>query len=126
MTPSATTPNPGEPCTTYTLTNVNFATNSAGITEEAAVTMGDLAAVLVACECPLTLHGFADPRPTSYPGGNERLSFDRASSVRTELIGRGVPPELVVAVFGHGTENPVRGDLAASRRVEIELECPGR
>ena len=124
-TESQTKPSTRGPCITYTLTNVNFATNSAGVTAAAAVNVGNLAGILIACNCPFTLHGFADVRSTSYPGGNQQLSFDRASTVRTELIARGVPPELSIDVFGHGTEDPVPGDLAASRRVEIVLECPG-
>lgn len=126
LPPTSSTPTSVDPCITYTLTNVNFETNSAGVTKAAAVNVDDLAAVLVACDCPFTLHGFADPRPTSYPGGNEQLSLDRASSVRTELVTRGVPPDLVVDVFGHGAEDPVPGDFAASRRVEIVLDCSGR
>jgi outer membrane protein OmpA-like peptidoglycan-associated protein len=121
-----TTLGTGTPCGSYTLTHVNFATNSAGVTGAAASYVSQLAATLVACHCPSALHGFADPRPTSYPGGNQQLSFDRAWTVRTELLARGVPPELVVDVLGHGTDDPVPGDLAASRRVEIVLECPGR
>jgi outer membrane protein OmpA-like peptidoglycan-associated protein len=113
-------------CITYTLTNVNFGTNSAGLATEAGLNVDNLAAILIACDCPFTLHGFADVRPTSYPGGNQQLSFDRASTVRTELIARGVPPGLFVDVVGHGTEDPVPGDLAASRRVEIVLACPTR
>jgi outer membrane protein OmpA-like peptidoglycan-associated protein len=115
-----------DPCIAYTLTNVNFETNSASLTSAAVANVDDLAAVLVACDCPFTLHGFADPRSTSYPGGNQQLSLDRASSVRMELIARDVQPELVVDVVGHGADDPVPGDLAASRRVEIALACSGR
>ena len=122
-TSPATTSGTVAPCSSYTLTHVNFATNSAGLTEAAGASVAQLAARLVACDCPVTLHGFADPRPTSYPGGNDRLSFDRASSVRTGLLAAGVPPELVVDVVGHGTKDPVPGDLAASRRVEIVVDC---
>jgi outer membrane protein OmpA-like peptidoglycan-associated protein len=113
-------------CRSYTLTHMNFETNSAGLTGAAASYVARLAATLIACDCPFSLHGFADPRPTSYPGGNQQLSFDRASTVRTELIARGVPQELFVDVLGRGTEDPMPGDLAASRRVEVVLGCPSR
>ncbi|MCE8018505.1 type VI secretion system membrane subunit TssM [Halomonas sp. MCCC 1A11036] len=80
----------------------------------------------------ITVTGHADPIGSAT--ANQRLSLERAETVRTYLIGRGMAPELIEAV-GAGSERPLvecdsalgRDErircLAPNRRVEIEVRA---
>ncbi|QEM81526.1 type VI secretion system membrane subunit TssM [Halomonas binhaiensis] len=80
----------------------------------------------------ITITGHADQIGSA--SANKRLSLERAQTIRTYLIGKGLAPELVEAV-GAGNERPLvqcdgsmsRTDrircLAPNRRVEIEVRA---
>jgi outer membrane protein OmpA-like peptidoglycan-associated protein len=123
VAPPTTATTPPE-CVDAKLTAAHFATNSASVPEDAGRRLDELASHLRTCDCPVTLDGYADPRSTDYPGGNDQLSLDRAEDVRRELVDvRGVPARLVAAVRGHGVEDAAANDLAAGRRVDVTIDC---
>ncbi len=80
----------------------------------------------------IVIAGHADP--LGDPQGNLRVSKERAQTIKTYFVGKGVPSELIDAV-GEGSNKPlVRCDmqqskaqliqcLAPNRRVEIELRA---
>ena len=70
----------------------------------------------------LVVVGWTDPRPTSFPGGNETLSKARATAVHDALIARGVPVARLREPLGMG---PDPADLpdAQRRRVEVHILC---
>lgn len=80
----------------------------------------------------ITITGHADQIGSA--SANKRLSLERAQTIRTYLIGKGIAPELVEAI-GAGSERPLvqcadqmsRSErircLAPNRRVEIEVRA---
>ncbi|MFQ3788482.1 type VI secretion system membrane subunit TssM [Halomonas sp. A29] len=72
----------------------------------------------------ITVTGHADPIGSAT--ANQRLSLERAQTVRTYLIGRGMAPELIEAM-GAGSERPlVECDSSMSRAEQIRCLAPNR
>jgi len=71
--------------------------------------LADLAPTLAHLGYGLELHGHTDARPFPPASGksNWGLSFQRADAARTELERNGVPPELVLGVYAHGSTQPM-------------------
>ena len=72
----------------------------------------------------LTVEGHTDSRGTS--SSNQELSQQRADAVRTYIISRGYPSDLIHA-HGIGQDRPVADNLSAegranNRRVEIIID----
>jgi outer membrane protein OmpA-like peptidoglycan-associated protein len=72
----------------------------------------------------VTAEGYSDSR--GKPAANQRLSDQRAESVKEELVHKGVKPSMVQAV-GNGTINPLGPNdtglgRALNRRVEIKVK----
>lgn len=119
----------GQPCASWTLTAANFNSRSAALTYDVASSLDELAALLKRHPGRVVVYGYADRRPTTYRGGNVRLSLDRATAVVNGLIDRGIPRSRFVRVEGKGTRDPVASgdtpaDYALNRRVEIFVLCP--
>lgn len=72
----------------------------------------------------ITITGHADQIGSA--SANKRLSLERAQTVRTYLIGKGMAPELIEAV-GAGNERPlVQCDGSMSRSERIQCLAPNR
>jgi OOP family OmpA-OmpF porin len=106
------------------LEKITFAPGKAVIEEGASDLMGDLAAQLRECRRSVfEVEGHTDSQGRETM--NLELSQARADAVRTALIGRGVPPEQVVAE-GYGESRPIAdNDTAegreANRRISFSL-----
>jgi outer membrane protein OmpA-like peptidoglycan-associated protein len=104
------------------LGDVLFETNEATLTQDATATLDKAAASLQEWgNVKVEVAGYTDDRGTSEH--NEKLSWRRADSVRTYLIGKGVAADRLTAK-GYGESSPV-GDNATvegrteNRRVEL-------
>ncbi len=116
-----------------TFRNFQFATGKAELSAGAGAQFKEIAAALVELDPErVTITGHTDRQPfTSVDQAesdrlNRRLSRDRAGTIRTALIARGVPAEVIVAQ-GHGPDQPLDRDhtptaYAKNRRVEIKTE----
>lgn len=111
------------------LGNILFAFDSYALTREAKIQLDS--AFLFFKEAPnvkLLLSGYTDDSgPDKY---NLKLSKNRANSVRTYLIKRGVPRKSLVMYY-HGekfpsVENSTREGRKLNRRVELKLEIPSK
>ncbi|MGE5156380.1 MAG: OmpA family protein [Betaproteobacteria bacterium] len=107
---------------TVILQGVNFETGSANLTSQAREVLDRVAASLLAYpDLRVEVAGYTDSRGSS--ALNLRLSRDRAQSVRSYLIGRGVEPERLRA-RGYGAASSVDTNStslgrARNRRVEL-------
>jgi outer membrane protein OmpA-like peptidoglycan-associated protein len=78
----------------------------------------------------LSITGYTDNVPTSYPGGNLGLSSARARAVFDYLVHvKGVEPAWMLPPNGLGEARPVASNdtpagRALNRRVEIVFSCP--
>jgi outer membrane protein OmpA-like peptidoglycan-associated protein len=102
-----------------------FDTNSVALSEDGVRACEDAAQGLVDRTGYISFLGFADRRSTSYPGGNDALSSDRAATVANcfslNLAAAGVDSLVVLEVRGLGDRCPRSEDplAAENRRVEV-------
>lgn len=102
-----------------------FATNSAQLTPDGLAACRAVADRLVGRAGFLAVLGFADTRPTTRAGGNDKLSQDRASTVANciglRLAGATDDVPVTTVVRGMGTACPRDPDplAAVNRRVEV-------
>ena len=90
VVPSAVQTNE-QPCSQITLIGALFPAGSAELDDIGAGTLDDVAAALATRPGCLIVTGHTDVRPSSYPGGNDRLSLDRGrETVVDELVARHV------------------------------------
>lgn len=103
--------------------SLDFATGSAGITDESRAALDAIAAAFRRCGTGrIEIGGHTDSQGPS--DLNLRLSETRAEAVMHALSERGVPPERMVA-RGFGEENPIatnetEAGRAQNRRIEFE------
>ncbi|MEN8918145.1 MAG: OmpA family protein, partial [Octadecabacter sp.] len=109
---------------------IGFLSSSARFNATYTGAVNALAAVALACvDAGLTLEVGGHTDSTGSVLANEVLSANRANSVRTALIERGVPADAMTA-FGYGQTEPV-GDngtaegRAANRRTDITWFAAG-
>jgi len=119
-------PAQGPACQGFTLTAVLFDDNSPALGPDSGAALDDVARQLTSTGGAITIIGYTDARPTTFPGGNQALSLARARSVGDALERRGVTD--IVDVEGRGAAEPV--DLGTTevaysrnRRVEVTFDC---
>jgi outer membrane protein OmpA-like peptidoglycan-associated protein len=127
---TSTTAEGPEPCEALTLTSVEFDSGSSQLVPGADQAINQVKERLDAVpgNWRLVIIGHTDSRPTSIPGGNQRLSELRAEAVRDALAHRDVPAVRFKEVGGRANREPVADgdtpeDLAKNRRVEILVYC---
>lgn len=106
---------------------ITFANASSAITPASQKSVDALAKVLIANKDAIKrvqLIGYTDNRGAA--ASNVKLSAARASSLRTALIARGVPGDMLIA-DGQGPANPIADNKTAAgreenRRVEVTIE----
>ncbi|SMX43187.1 OmpA family protein [Octadecabacter ascidiaceicola] len=109
---------------------IGFLSSSARFDATSTSTVNALAAVALACvDAGLTLEVGGHTDATGSVLANEVLSANRANSVRTALIERGVPAENITAV-GYGQSEPIADNetaegRAANRRTDIKWFTAG-
>jgi outer membrane protein OmpA-like peptidoglycan-associated protein len=113
-------------CQGFTLTAALFDDNAPALGPDSGAALDEVARQLKAVGGAITIVGYTDARPTTFPGGNQALSDARADSVRDALESRGVTN--IVDVEGRGAADPV--DLGTTqvaysrnRRVEVTFDC---
>ncbi len=125
-------PAPTDICAAFTVTAALFDDNSPDVRSDAAADVDVLARRLATEPGTVDILGHTDPRPTTFPGGNDGLSMARATSVRDALVSNRddpLDPSRLGEVDGRGSENLVDlGDseeaLRKNRRVEVLVHCP--
>jgi len=101
---------------------LNFVSGSTGLTPESISTVTALAAILKAYpNAAVELAGYTDN--TGDPQANNKLSLDRANSVRDQLLAAGIDTTRLTAV-GYGRDRPVTSNdtdegRARNRRLEL-------
>ncbi len=106
------------------LENVNFATNSARLTDDSIKEIAKVAAVMKAFpNVAIRVEGHTDSKGNAE--ANKKLSGERASSVKASLAGMGTDPSRVESI-GFGAEKSVASNdtdegRAKNRRVEVYL-----
>ena len=104
------------------LQGVNFETGSAEITKESYIILDEVYESLDANpEVEIEIQGYTDN--TGSAGLNQKLSQDRANSVRSYLISMGIDSYRIKAV-GYGPQNPIANNgteqgRAQNRRIEF-------
>jgi OmpA-OmpF porin, OOP family len=104
------------PNTWFTFDRLVFGTGSAKLSPESQAQLHNVAAILK--NCPTThvkVGGYTDNVGSA--GANQRLSRDRADSVRSELISDGVATNCVTAE-GYGQESPIADNATADGRAK--------
>jgi len=107
---------------TFVFDNLNFVSGSTGLTPESISTVTALAAILKAYpNAAVELAGYTDN--TGDPQANNKLSLDRANSVRDQLLAAGIDTTRLTAV-GYGRDRPVTSNdtdegRARNRRLEL-------
>jgi outer membrane protein OmpA-like peptidoglycan-associated protein len=115
---------PGDPSRRFVFDELTFDLESARLTPDAQPTLDGVAAILSAHpEVEVLVEGHTDD--TGVPAGNDRLSLDRAESVKRGLVERGVSPDRV-ATAGLGASRPVASNdtaegRARNRRTEVVI-----
>jgi chemotaxis protein MotB len=112
---------------TLAVVGAAFAPDSAHVSPAVRDALAPYIAQLLASDRPVHVDGHTDRRHTSYPGGNQGLSEDRAAAVAQVLTELGVPLDRLI-VAGYADRRPLdEADtpeaFATNRRVEINMEC---
>ena len=108
----------------FRFANLTFDTGSAVITEDTAVEVDNLAAVLKAYpNVKIEVQGYTDNQGD--PAANMKLSEDRAIAVLTRLVDKGIDAARLTAK-GYGEGNPVATNDTAegrqqNRRIEVAI-----
>jgi OmpA-OmpF porin, OOP family len=93
-----------------------FETGSAKLKPESQAQLNNIAAILTSCpSVHLEIAGYTDNVGSAEP--NLRLSRNRATSVVTQLVGKGVSPDRLTA-RGYGEEYPVADNAAEAGRAQ--------
>jgi outer membrane protein OmpA-like peptidoglycan-associated protein len=119
-------PTPGSPCLGFTVTAALFDDNSPTLRADSGAALDEVARQLEAVGGAISIIGYTDTQPATFPGGNQALSEDRARSVRDALASRGVTD--IVDVEGRGAAEPVdlgttQAAYSRNRRVEVTVDC---
>ena len=106
--------------------SVLFRSNEADLLPAAQSRLDEVASVLVAQGQSVVVEGYTDSKGS--PWSNVDLSRRRAEAVRTYLVSRGCPTDLIVA-RGLGPDRPIADNAsgegrARNRRVEIVINRP--
>jgi outer membrane protein OmpA-like peptidoglycan-associated protein len=109
------------------LSGVNFETNKATLKPIAREKLSKLSGVLLGFpgEYKLEIEGHTDS--TGSDGYNQQLSQARADSVRSFLVGQGIPEARIPSTQGFGRTKPIapndtRANREKNRRVDIVIE----
>jgi len=119
-TTTATASTSGPACTRFAVPGAYFGIGEYTLLAEALSRIAELIPKLAGMD--LEIHGHTDSIPIAM--GNQLLSELRAQAVAEALITAGIDPEHIVAIVGHGANQPAdpsgtpQAD-AANRRVEI-------
>jgi outer membrane protein OmpA-like peptidoglycan-associated protein len=106
-------------------TDINFQTKSSSIKLASKKQLDGLAKILISnTNLVINLHGHCDNIGEDIL--NNKLSLDRANSVKDYLVGKGVPASSITTK-GHGTLKPKQSNETekgreANRRVEFEVK----
>jgi outer membrane protein OmpA-like peptidoglycan-associated protein len=107
---------PLEPARWFDFDRLLFATNSATLEPQSQEQLGNIAKILEAYpSVRVKIGGYTDN--TGSPAANLKLSQDRATSVRNELVRLGVPGERLEAE-GYGQEHPVADNSTEAGRAQ--------
>lgn len=109
-----------------------FASGSSQLKPEVRAKLTKLERQLESFGREIEIAGHTDGAPYPHPGGNWRLSADRALSVVTFFLDQGYPPKLIKPAF-YGDTRPVQAppngnpgaSIAKNRRIEITILAPG-
>jgi outer membrane protein OmpA-like peptidoglycan-associated protein len=120
------TPTAGPPCLGFTVTAALFDDNSPTLRADSGAALDEVAQQLEAVGGAISIIGYTDTQATTFPGGNQALSEDRARSVRDALASRGVTD--IVDVEGRGAAEPIdlgttQAAYSRNRRVEVTVDC---
>lgn len=104
--------------------SVLFKTNTSTLLPDAEKRLNDIAVALKEDKRNIVVYGFTDSTGTD--AVNQKLSEDRAASVRSYLVKQGVPSERITSE-GKGKSDPIADNAtpegrANNRRVEIVLK----
>jgi outer membrane protein OmpA-like peptidoglycan-associated protein len=102
--------------TWFNMDKLTFDTASARMRPGSQAQLDNIGAILTNCpNVNMTVAGYTDN--VGNADANLRLSKDRANSVVTQLVSKGISPERLTAE-GHGEENPVADNSTAEGRAQ--------
>jgi OOP family OmpA-OmpF porin len=111
--------NPGttlQKTTWFNIDQLKFDTGSAKVRPESETQLSNIAAILTNCpNVRMMIAGYTDN--VGSPDANMRLSRNRANSVVSQLVSKGVAPDRLTAE-GYGEENPIADNSTETGRTQ--------